>query len=118
MSKEKPVPEDNEVEPTSKNEKDSNPSAVEDHGPLEFAPLRLGSEIRRLQGDPVPSPTTLERIHKVALRKKEEKIMELQDIINANKEKFDELQTQLDSFGSVQERRREGGTLSISLYPI
>jgi hypothetical protein len=112
LLKEQLVLEDNELKPSSKNEKDNNLSVVsttEDHGPHEFTPLRLGSEIRRLQGDPVPSPTTLERIHKAALRKKEEKIMELQETINANEEKFDEFQTQLDSFGSVQERRQEGG---------
>ncbi|CZR58312.1 uncharacterized protein PAC_08204 [Phialocephala subalpina] len=34
--------------------------------------------------------------------------MELQEIIQANEEKFDGFQTQLDSFGSVQERRQEG----------
>jgi predicted transport protein len=42
------------------------------------------------------------------LRKKDEKIMELQETINANEEKFVEFQTQLDSFVSVQERRQEG----------
>jgi hypothetical protein len=106
------VPEDNELAPSSKNEKGNNVLAVstlEYRGPQEFTSLRLGSEIRQLQGDPVPSPTALERTHRAALRKKDEKIMELEETINANEEEFDQLQTQLDSFRSVQERRQEGG---------
>jgi hypothetical protein len=43
------------------------------------------------------------------LRKKDEKIIELEETIKANEAKFDELHTQLDSFGLVQERRQEGG---------
>ncbi|KAF4626499.1 hypothetical protein G7Y89_g11662 [Cudoniella acicularis] len=110
--------EDNELKPFSENEKDNNSSNVftsENHDPHEFTPLRLGSEIRRLQGDEVPSPITLERIHRAILRKKEEKILELQETINANEEQFQEFQTQLDSFGSVQERRQEGGD-SLELF--
>ena len=90
------VLEDDELEPSGKNEMDSILSALstpEDQDPREIAPLRLGSEIRRLQGDPIRSPTTLERIHRAALRKKEEKIMDLQETVAANKEKFDDLQT-------------------------
>jgi hypothetical protein len=103
--------EKNELEACRTNEKNDTSSVVstsKDDGPHKLTPLRLGSEIRRLQGDPVPSPTTLERIHRAALRKKDEKIMELQETIDANEEKFDEFQTQLDSFGSVQEWRQEG----------
>jgi hypothetical protein len=112
LVREQLVLEDSELEPSSENEKDNNVLAVsisKDRGPHEFTSLRLGSEIRQLQRDPVPSPTTLERIHRAALRKKDEKIIELEETIKANEEKFDELQTQLDSFGSVQERRQEGG---------
>jgi hypothetical protein len=112
------VVEDNELEPSSENENNNNVLTVsisEDRGPHEFTSLRLGSEIRQLQKDPVPSPTALERIHRATLRKKDEKIMELEEIIMANEAKFDELQTQLDSFGSVQERRQEGGD-SLELY--
>ena len=103
---------DGELELSCENENDNGVLAVsisEDRGPHEFASLRLGSEIRQLQRDPVPSPTALERIHRAALRKKDEKIMELEETINANEARLDELQTQLDSFGSVQERRQEGG---------
>ena len=103
--------EKNELEACRTNEKNDTSSVVstsKDDGPHKLTPLRLGSEIRRLQRDPVPSPTTLERIHRAALRKKDEKIMELQETIDANEEKFDEFQTQLDSFGSVQEWRQEG----------
>lgn len=105
------VVEDNELEPSSENENDNvlAVSISEDRGPHEFTSLRLGSEIRQLQRDSVPSPTALERIHRAALRKKDEKIIELEETIKANEAKFDELQTQLDSFGSVQERRQEGG---------
>lgn len=112
MSKEQLVLEDNELEPSTENKKDNILSAVPTSGnrnPHESTPLRLGSEIRRLQGDLVTSPTTLERIHRAALRKKEEEIMELQETLNANKEKFVEFQTQLDSFELVQESRQEGG---------
>ena len=86
---------DSELEPSSENEKDNNVLAVsisEDRSPHEFTSLRLGSEIRQLQRDPVPSPTALERIHR-ALRKKDEKIIEFEETIKANEEKFDELQT-------------------------
>jgi hypothetical protein len=106
------VLEDGELEKSSENEKDNNGLAVsisEGRDPHEFTPLSLGSEIRQLQRDPVPSPTDLERIHRAALRQKDEKIMELEETIKANEEKSDELQTQLDSFGSVQESRQEGG---------
>jgi hypothetical protein len=100
------VLEDDGLEPSSAKEKSNSLPAVsppKGHGPHEFAHLRLGSEIRQLQGDPLPSPNTLERIHRAELRKKEEKILELQETIDANKERFDEFQTQLDSFGSVQD---------------
>jgi len=106
------VAEDSELEPSNENGDDNNVLVIsisEDRGPHEFTSLRLGSEIRQLQRDPVPSPSALERIHRAALRKKDEKIMELEETIKANEAKFDELQTQLDSFGSVQERRQEGG---------
>jgi hypothetical protein len=58
------------------NEKDNNVLAVsisDDRNPHKFTSLRLGSEIRQLQRDPVPSPTALERMHRAALRKKDEK---------------------------------------------
>jgi hypothetical protein len=106
------VVEDSELEPSNENETDDNVLTVsmsEDRGPRDLTALRLGSEIRILQRDPVPSPTVLERIHRAALRKKDEKIMELEEIMKANEAKFDELQTRLDSFESVQERREEGG---------
>jgi hypothetical protein len=95
----------------TENEKYNNLSAVPtspDCNLHELAPLGLGSEIRRLQGDPVPSSTTLEQIHRAALQKKVEKIIELQEALSANEEKFVDFQTQLDSFGSVQERQQEG----------
>lgn len=41
--------------------------------------------------------------------------MELEETIKAKEAKFDELRTQLDSFGSVQERQQEGG-VSLELY--
>lgn len=56
----------------------------------------------------MPSPATLERIHKASLRKKEVEIIGLKETIRANKEKFKEFEIQLDSFESVQEMRQEG----------
>ncbi len=77
----------------------------DEHVPI----LRLGSEVRRFQGDPVPSPTTLERIHRASLRKKEDRILKLQETIDASIDREDRLRAQLESFGLVQERREEGG---------
>jgi hypothetical protein len=111
------VVEDSELEPSSGNN-NNNILAVsipEDRALHQFTSLRLGSEIRQLQRDRDPSPTTFERIHRAALRKKDEKIMELEETIKAKEAKFDELRTQLDSFGSVQERQQEGG-VSLELY--
>jgi hypothetical protein len=112
------VVEDSELEPSSVNENNNNVLAIsipEDRGLHQFTSLRLGSEIRQLQRDPVPSPTAFERIHRAALRKKDEKIMELEETIKVNEAKFDELHTQLDSFRSVQERQQEG-EVSLELH--
>lgn len=106
------------LDPSSDIEKDDNVSALSvlpDCLSNNSMCLRLGSEIRQLQGDPVPSPSALERIHRAALQRKDETIMVLEETIQANQVKLDELQNQLDSFASVQERRQDGGNSVESL---
>lgn len=68
----------------------------------EVSPLRLTSRTQELQEDPGPSPASLERMNKAALRKKEEKITELEQIITSHEEKAVELRNKIDSFRAVQ----------------
>ncbi|KAM3149919.1 hypothetical protein ABEW05_009780 [Botrytis cinerea] len=101
----------NEVDPSTENEKGVDilaPPSSEDSELHEYTLFGLRKKSHQSQTAFVTSPTTHERIYRAALRKKDEKILKLQETIDAKDEKFNALQTKLDSYRLVEERQQEG----------
>ncbi|KAF5871500.1 uncharacterized protein Bfra_008018 [Botrytis fragariae] len=100
-----------ELSPSTENEKGSSGLALpspEDSELHELTPFGLRKKSHQSQEDLVSSPATHERTHRATLRKKDEKILELQEEVNAKEDKLNVLQTKLDSYRLVEERHQEG----------
>ncbi|TGO56251.1 hypothetical protein BCON_0080g00080 [Botryotinia convoluta] len=100
-----------ELDPSTENKKGDNVLALlslENSELDKLTPFGLRKKSHQSQEDLGSSPTTHERIHRAALRKKDEKILELQEAVNAKEDKLNILQTKLDSYRLVEERQQEG----------
>ncbi|TGO25011.1 hypothetical protein BPAE_0089g00150 [Botrytis paeoniae] len=99
-----------ELDPTENKKGDSVLAlpSLEDSELDDLTPFGLRKNSHQSQEDLVSSPTTHKRIHRAALRRKDEKILELQEEVNVKEDKLNVLQTKLDSYRLVEERQQQG----------